>query len=102
VAIAQTALGAALHRVGRLDEADAAYRAGLAGRERTQGSEHPMLAPTLLNLSALCEQRGRPTEAREFAQRAAAVLDGAVTADHPHRIAAQLRLAETRAGEAGR
>ena len=47
-----------------------------------------MLAPTLLNLSALCEQRGDRAEARAFAQRAADVLDGAVTADHPHRIAA--------------
>jgi tetratricopeptide (TPR) repeat protein len=101
VAIAQTALGAALHRAGRLDEADAAYRQGLAGRERTQGAAHPMLAPTLLNLSALCEQRGNRSEARTFARRAADVLDGAVTADHPHRIAAQQRLAELSAGEAG-
>lgn len=101
VAIAHTALGAALHRVGRLDEADAAYREGLAGRERTQGQAHPMLAPTLLNLSALCEQRGDRSEARAFAQRAADVLDGAVTADHPHRVAAQQRLAELAAGEAG-
>ena len=97
VAIAQTALGAALHRVGRLDEADAAYRAGLTGRERTQGADHPMLAPTLLNLSALCEQRGERDDALVFARRAAAVLDGAVTDDHPHRIAAHDRLAELEA-----
>ncbi len=99
VAIAQTALGAALHRAGRLDEADAAYRAGLAGRERTQGEAHPLLAPTLLNLAALCEQRGHRSEARALAQRAVDVLDGAVTADHPHRIAAQQRLAQLSAGE---
>jgi len=101
VAIARTALGAALHRVGRLDEADAEYRAGLAARERTQGAEHPMLAPTLLNLSTLCEQRGDRGEARQFAQRAADVLDGAVTAEHPHLIAAQARLAELEAGDDG-
>ena len=101
VAIAHTALGAALHRVGRLDEADAAYRQGLAGRERTQGEAHPMLAPTLLNLSALCEQRGNPSGARTYAQRAVDVLDGAVTADHPHRIAARQRLAELSAGGSG-
>ena len=100
VAIAHTALGAALHRAGRLDEADAAYRQGLTARERTQGATHPMLAPTLLNLSALCEQRGSPSEARAYAQRAVDVLAGAVTADHPHRIAAQQRLAELNAGEA--
>jgi tetratricopeptide (TPR) repeat protein len=93
VAIAHTSLGAALHRVGRLDEADAAYRQGLSARERTQGAEHPMLAPTLLNLSALCEERGDRDAARAFAVRAAAVLDGAVTADHPHRLAAHERLA---------
>ena len=93
VAIAHTSLGAALHRSGRLDEADAAYRTGLSARERTQGPEHPMLAPTLLNLSVLCEQRGDLTAARDFAVRAAAVLDGAVTADHPHRLAARERLA---------
>jgi len=101
VAIARTALGAALHRMGRLDAADAEYRAGLAARERTQGPEHPMLAPTLLNLSALCEQRGDASQARAFAQRAADVLDGAVTEDHPHRIAALQRLAELEAGEPG-
>ena len=94
VAIAHTSLGAALHRVGRLDEAYAAYREGLSARERTQGPEHPMLAPTLLNLSVLCEQRGDPAAARAFAVRAAAVLDGAVTEDHPHRLAARERLAE--------
>jgi hypothetical protein len=101
VAIAATALGAALHRVGRLDEADAEYRTGLAGRERTQGEQHPMLAPTLLNLSALCEQRGDLSQARVYAQRAAGVLEGAVTDDHPHRIAARQRLAELSAGEPG-
>jgi tetratricopeptide (TPR) repeat protein len=93
VAIAQTSLGAALHRAGRLDEADAAYRAGLSARERTQGAEHPMLAPTLMNLSTLCEQRGDRAAARAFAVRAVAVLDGAVTEDHPHRLAARERLA---------
>ena len=99
VAIARTALGAALHRVGRLDKADADYRAGLRYRKRTQGAEHPMLAPTLLNLSTLCEQRGHRDEARQFAQRAADVIDGAVTADHPHLVTARRRLAELEAGE---
>ncbi len=94
VAIARTALGAALHRAGRLQEADVAYREGLAARERTQGDSHPMLAPTLLNLSALCEQRGDRILARALAQRAAGVLDGAVTADHPHLLATRERLAE--------
>jgi tetratricopeptide (TPR) repeat protein len=95
VAIARTALGAALHRVGRLDEADAAYREGLAMRERSQGEGHPMLAPTLLNLSVLCEQRGDDDGARIYARRAAGVLaGGAVTDDHPHLLAARERLAE--------
>jgi tetratricopeptide (TPR) repeat protein len=95
VAIARTALGAALHRAGRLDEADAAYREGLAMRERSQGEAHPMLAPTLLNLSILCGQRGDGDGARIYARRAAGVLaGGAVTDDHPHLIAARERLAE--------
>jgi tetratricopeptide (TPR) repeat protein len=95
VAIARTALGAALHRMGRLDEADAAYREGLAMRERSQGETHPMLAPTLLNLSFLSEQRGDRAGALSFARRAVAVLaDGEVTGDHPHLIAARERLAE--------
>jgi hypothetical protein len=51
-----------------------------------------MLAPTLLNLSALCEQRGDRTAALSFAERAVRVLDGAVIADHPHRLAAAQRL----------
>ena len=95
VAIARTALGAALHRAGRLDEADDAYREGLAMRERSRGRAHPMLAPTLLNLSALCSERGDAEGARSFAQRAADVLGGgAVTDDHPHLLAARGRLAE--------
>ena len=99
VAIARTAIGAALHRMGRLDEADEAYRDGLAMRERSQGATHPMLAPTLLNLSVLSEQRGDPAEALTFARRAAAVLgDGAVIEDHPHLLAAHARLAELEHG----
>lgn len=99
VAIARTALGAALHRVGRLDEADAAYREGLAMRERSQGATHPMLAPTLLNLSTLSEQRGQPDDALTFARRALGVLGGgAVTEDHPHLDAARARLAELEDG----
>jgi len=94
VAIASTALGAALHRTGRLDEADRAYRDGLAARERIQGAGHPELAPTLLNLSALFEQRGDRRQAVVFAQRAAANLAGAVTADHPILRATHARLAE--------
>ncbi len=80
--------------MGRLDEAQVAYREGLAARERSQGAAHPMLAPTLLNLSALCEQLGDRAEALAFAERALAVLSGgAVTEDHPHLIAARERLA---------
>jgi tetratricopeptide (TPR) repeat protein len=99
VAIASTALGAALHRAGRLDEAQVAYREGLAARERSQGPAHPMLAPTLLNLSVLCEQVGDRAEALAFAERALAVLSGgAVTADHPHLVASRERLAELASG----
>jgi len=85
---------AALHRVGRLDESDAAYRQGLTIRERLQGSGHPELAPTLVNLSRLCEQRGDDEQALELARRAVHNLDGAVTDDHPILRAARERLAE--------
>ncbi len=94
VGIARTALGAALHRAGRLDEAAVAYADGLAVRERRQGEGHPELAPTLVNLSRLSEQRGDPAQALALAHRAVANLDGAVTADHPILRAAQARLAE--------
>jgi hypothetical protein len=54
-----------------------------------------MLAPTLLNLSVLSEQRGDEEGAGMYARRAAGVLaDGAVTDDHPHLEAARERLAE--------
>ncbi|MGI8683373.1 MAG: tetratricopeptide repeat protein [Mycobacteriales bacterium] len=94
VAIARTSLGAALHRAGRLDEAAAAYRDGLAARERRQGAAHPELAPTLLNLSSLSEQSGDRDEAVQLAHRAATNLTGAVTDDHPVLLATRQRLAE--------
>lgn len=100
VGIAYTAIGAALHRVGRLDESDAAYRRGLAIRERLQGAGHPELAPTLVNLSRLCEQRGEGEQALELARRAVHNLDGAVTGDHPILRAARERLAELGGNEA--
>jgi hypothetical protein len=85
-------------RRGRSTAPTRSRRSCPAARERTQGAEHPMLAPTLLNLSTLCEQRGARAAARAFPVRAAAVLDGAVTADHPHRLAARDRLAALDAG----
>ncbi|CAA9533724.1 MAG: hypothetical protein AVDCRST_MAG67-4531 [uncultured Solirubrobacteraceae bacterium] len=94
VGIAHTALGTALHRVGRLDEADVAYREGLAVRERMQGPGHPELAPTLINLSRLSEQRGDREQALQLAGRAIENLTGAVTEDHPILLAARERLAE--------
>lgn len=94
VGIAHTALGAALHRAGRLAEADVAYREGLAVRERLQGAGHPELAPTLINLARLSEQRGDREKALRFARRAIENLAGAVTDDHPILLAARERLAE--------
>lgn len=99
VGVAGTALGAALHRAGRLDEAAVAYADGLALRERLQGAGHPELAPTLVNLSRLSEQRGDHAQALALARRAVANLDGAVAADHPILRAAHDRLAELGGGD---
>ena len=68
-------------------------------RERSQGATHPMLAPTLLNLSVLSEQRG---DARRGAAVRRARRRGPrrrrVTEDHPHLIASRERLAELARG----
>ena len=71
-------------------------------RERSQGAAHPMLAPTLLNLSTLSEQRG---DARRGARPSpsappAVLVGGAVTDDHPHLVASRERLAELAPGAA--
>ncbi len=91
VAIAQTTLGAALHRAGDLEGAAQAYAEGLTSRQAALGPDHPELAPTLLNLGRLAADQGDPGTARTFARRAVAVLEGNVVADHPFLIVARQR-----------
>ena len=93
VAIAQTTLGAALHRSGDLEGAAQAYAEGLASRQRALGADHPELAPTLLNLGRLAADQNDPETARIWACRAVTVLEGNVVSDHPF-----LRIARERAG----
>lgn len=94
VGIARCTLGAALDRVGRLSEAEAAYRAGLAIREAALGPEHPELAPTLLNLGRVLDRAGDRAEGRALTERAVRNLTGRVVEDHRFLVKARRRLAE--------
>lgn len=94
VGIARCTLGAALDRAGRLDEAEAAYRAGLAIRAAALGPDHPDLAPTLLNLGRILDRRGDRVAGRALALRAVGVLEGKVVAEHRFLVKARRRAAE--------
>jgi tetratricopeptide (TPR) repeat protein len=93
VGIAACTLGAAFDRAGRLEEAEASYRAGLAVRERILGRDQPELAATLLNLGRILDRRGDRAGGRELAERAVRNLEGRVVPNHPFLLAARGRLA---------
>ncbi len=94
VGIARCTFGAALDRAGRLDEAEAAYRAGLVIREAALGPEHPDLAPTLLNLGRILDRRGDRAAGCALASRAVGVLEGKVVDDHRFLVKARRRTAQ--------
>jgi hypothetical protein len=67
--------------------------AALAIKERSLGSYHPELVPTLGTLGVICRRRGDGVAARRFYERALRLLDGRVAADHPHFTALRANLA---------
>lgn len=83
MAIVDGNLAAVALRRGALDDADAFARAALAGKEAALGSSSPELAVTLTTLGTVCRQRGAPEEAVRLHQRALALLERIVEADHP-------------------
>ena len=56
-------------------------------RERRAGREHPELAASLVNLASVVGERGDTAGARVLYERALAVMQGVVAADHPTRRA---------------
>jgi hypothetical protein len=58
------------------------------------GPRHPDLAVTLYNLACCLRQMGRERLARRHLNRAVAILDGAVAADHPTLVACRRNLTQ--------
>ena len=86
-------LGAALHKRGDVGAAAAAYDEALAAKERSLGSTHPELVPTLNNVGLLLAQSGRFDEAEAAYRRALGLLEQAGLPEHPQheRVTRNLR-----------
>ena len=60
-------------------------RAALAIAKAALGPDHPAVGERLVNIAAYELAAGRPAEALPFAERASALFDRILPADHPHR-----------------
>jgi tetratricopeptide (TPR) repeat protein len=63
-------LATSYRKLGRLDEAEAAFRAVLAGVEASHGAEHPAGVDALYGLASIARARGQRPEADVFMRRA--------------------------------
>ncbi len=77
-------LGMAYARTQRWELAEAAYRRGLAIRERTLGSGHPFVAETLNSLAVLYYHRGKFDQAEPLHRQALAIREKALGPEHLH------------------
>lgn len=83
----------ALEAAGDRAEAETVHLEVLACREAGPGHPRADVADTLLAISRLARQRGDAVAAQAFAARAAALLQGRVSADHPQLQAARVAAA---------
>jgi CHAT domain-containing protein/Tfp pilus assembly protein PilF len=79
----QRARARAGQRVQSLSEVEGLYRRALAIQERALGPDHPAIANTLNNLSAMLDQQGKSSEAELLQRRALAILEKALGPLHP-------------------
>jgi CHAT domain-containing protein/tetratricopeptide (TPR) repeat protein len=79
----QRARSRAGERVLSQSEIEALYRRALAIQERSLGPEHPALATTLNNLSAMLDQQGKHSEAEPLQRRALGILERSLGPLHP-------------------
>jgi CHAT domain-containing protein/tetratricopeptide (TPR) repeat protein len=80
-------------RVQALSEIESLYRRALAIQEKKLGPDHPALATTLNNLSAMLDQQGRHAEAEPLQRRALAIQEKALGPLHPDTAATLTTLA---------
>jgi tetratricopeptide (TPR) repeat protein len=90
---AQEDLARAYLDAGQTAEAVAAFRQVLAGRERTQGPDHPMTITARGELAAAYRAAGQPKEAVSLTQRALADCERRCGSGHPETVAARSGLA---------
>src|SRR5262249_22600976 len=67
----------------RFDEAEGVLRQAVAHDERSLGSNHPGLAPDLLNLGVALVGHGRSAEGEHLVHRALEITQAAYGSDHP-------------------
>jgi len=77
-------LGMAYGRKQRWPEAEMAYQRALAIRERTLGSEHPLVAEILNSLGVLSYNRGKYDQAELLHRRALAIREKVLGPEHLH------------------
>ena len=86
-------VGGALLELGRLDEAETAFREALALRRRMHDGDHTRTAGALHNLALLELARGRFPEARELAAEALRMRRAVLPEDHAETARVALTLA---------
>ena len=79
----QRARARAGQRVQSLSDVEGLYRRALSIQEAALGPDHPSLANTLNNLSAMLDQQGKSAEAEALQRRALAILEKALGPLHP-------------------
>lgn len=79
----QRARARAGQRVQSLSEVEGFYRRALSIQERALGPDHPALANTLNNLSAMLDQQGKSAEAEGLQRRALSILEKKLGPLHP-------------------
>ena len=73
----------ALHKEGRIAEAEQLYERVLTIREKALGPEHPGLATSLNNLAQLYCARGRYEQSEPLFERALTIREKALSPEHP-------------------
>ncbi len=94
-AIPLSHVGTTLRRLGRLEEAEVEFRAGVKAATESFGPAHPELFPLRGNLGNVLFDMGRRRAALEQFEQALEVIDGASAHDSQRRVMILVRIAAT-------